>query len=153
MTAERELIDSENMQTDGIPMPIVTVNRWMLLFGILLGLFTLQPWITTLLFFILLAAVLGGPKFSLPVLIGQKFFADQIPAAEKEDFRLARFNNTIALSLLGLAQICFLFSLPFLGWMFSLMVALAAGIAIGGFCVGCFLYFQFKMLRYRLLGK
>lgn len=148
-----EAVDSEKMQIGGIPMPIVTVNRWMLLFGILLGLFTLQSWITTLLFFILLAAVIGGPKFSLPALIGQKFFADQIPGAEKEDFGLARFNNTIALSLLGLAQICFLFGLPFLGWMLALMVALAAGIAIGGFCVGCFLYFQFKMLRYRLLGK
>ncbi|MBW1940726.1 MAG: DUF4395 family protein, partial [Deltaproteobacteria bacterium] len=42
---------------------------------------------------------------------------------------------------------------PMAGWILSLMVAVAAGIALAGFCVGCFLYFQYKMLRYRLFGR
>jgi hypothetical protein len=32
------------------------------------------------------------------------------------------------------------------------MVALAAGVALAGFCVGCFIYYQLKLQRYRLLG-
>ena len=143
----------DTMQTDGVPMPIVTLNRWMLLVGILLGLFTLQPWITTLLFLILLGAVIGGPEWSLVARVGKKVFADKIPTAEREEFRMSRFNNIIAVSLLGLAQLCFLMGSPVLGWIFAFLVAVAAGVAIGGFCVGCFLYFQLRMLRYRFLGK
>ncbi|GBC60065.1 hypothetical protein DENIS_1007 [Desulfonema ishimotonii] len=141
------------MQSGGVPMPIVVLNRWMLLVGILLGLFTLQPWITTLLFLILLAAVIGGPEWSLVARAGKKLFADKIPTAEREDFKLTRFNNTIAVTLLGLAQLCFLAGWPVPGWIFAILVAIAAGVAIGGFCVGCFLYFQLRMLRYRFLGK
>nr|WP_309225027.1 DUF4395 family protein [Paenibacillus sp. JMULE4] len=35
------------------------------------------------------------------------------------------------------------------GYLFAGMVAAAAFVAICGFCVGCFLYFQFKQLRNR----
>ena len=43
-------------------------------------------------------------------------FAKQIPQAEREDFRLARFNNTIAAVLLGGAQVAFLLKAPIVGW-------------------------------------
>lgn len=140
-------------QTDGVPMPIVVLNRWILLIGIVSALLLRQPWITTLLFLMLSAALLGGPRWSLAAQAGKRLFAEKIPDSEREDQRLARFNNAVALALLGLAQTAFLFGAPLLGWIFSLMVALAAGIALAGFCVGCFLFFQFRMLRYRLFGN
>ena len=86
-------------------------------------------------------------------IVGKKLFAEKLPGSDYEDVRLMRFNNTIATVMLGLAQIAFLFGAPLIGWVFSLMVAVAAGIALAGFCVGCFLYFQFKMWRYRLFGQ
>ena len=61
-----------------------------------------------------------------------------------------RFNNSIALLLLGAAQVAFLLDIPQLGWALALMVAAAAGIALAGFCIGCFLYYQFKLNRIRL---
>lgn len=139
--------------SDGVPMPIVVLNRWILLGGVLLALLTRQPWITTLLFLMLAAAMFGGPRFSLPTLAAERFFPERLPGAEREDFQLARFNNGLALSLLGLAQLAFLAGLPFLGWLMCLMVAAAAGVALAGFCVGCVLFFQFRMLRHRLFGK
>jgi hypothetical protein len=33
------------------------------------------------------------------------------------------------------------------------MVGIAAAVALGGFCFGCFLYYQFNLQRYRLFGK
>lgn len=138
---------------DGIPMPIVTLNRWILLIGVLLGLLLRAPLVTTALFLVLLPATLFGPAGSLIFRLGTVLFARQIPLAEREDARLQRFNNTIATTLLGLAQVAFLLGRPVLGWVFAGMVATAAGVAIAGFCVGCFLYYQFKLNRFRLLGR
>ena len=64
-----------------------------------------------------------------------------------------RFNNSIAVVLLGLAQVAFLLGVPVAGWTLSLMVAVAAGVALAGFCFGCFLFLRFRLYRYRLLGS
>jgi hypothetical protein len=135
-----------------IPLPIVQLNRWVLLVGIVLGLILQQPLLTTLLFLILLPAVVIGQRASLIFRVGKRLFARQIPTAEREDRRLMRFNNSIALVLLGLAQPAFLLGAPLVGWALAGLVAVAAGVALAGFCVGCFIYYQLKLNRYRLLG-
>jgi hypothetical protein len=145
---------AENLVGTGcqdIPLPIVKLNRWTLLVGVVAGFALQQPLITTVLFVILLLAVLGGQKYSLIFQIGRRVFAHRNVTAETEDRRLMRFNNSIATTLFGLAQIAFLLNITWLGWVFSLMVAVAAGVALAGFCFGCFLYYQFKLNRYRLL--
>jgi hypothetical protein len=151
---EEDNIHKDNEpQSEGVPIPVVKLNRWILVIGIVSGLILQQPLVTTVLFFILLPTALFGRRWSLIAHIGKLIFAKQIPHAEREDFRLARFNNTIAAVLLGGAQVAFLLKAPIVGWVLSLMVAVAAGVALAGFCVGCFLYFQFKMQRYRFLGR
>jgi hypothetical protein len=137
---------------DGIPMPIVKLNRWVIVVGVLVGLLMQQPLITTALFVVLLLAVLFGPRGSLVFRAGSILFAKQNLTAEREDRRLMKFNNTIAVVLFGLAQVFFLIGLPTVGWAFSIMVAVAASIALAGFCIGCFLFFQFKVQKTRLFG-
>src|SRR5215210_7652132 len=117
-----------------IPMPIVRLNRWTLLTGILVGLVLQQPLITTFLFLILLPAVLYGQRRSLIFQIGKRLLASRLAGAEGEDRRLMRFNNSIATILLGLAQVAFLLGAPIAGWALSLMVATAAAVALAGFC-------------------
>jgi hypothetical protein len=136
-----------------IPMPIVKLNRWTLVVGIVAGMVLQQPLFTTALFAILLPAVLFGQRYSLIFQTGKRLFARQNATALTEDRRLMRFNNSIAVILLGLAQIAFLFGVNILGWIFAGMVAVAASVALAGFCVGCFLYFQFRLNRYRLFGS
>ncbi|HEU5090644.1 MAG TPA: DUF4395 family protein, partial [Roseiflexaceae bacterium] len=94
----------------------------------------------------------GGQRWSLVARLGRVLFARQIPTAEQEDSRLMRFNNAIAVLLLGAAQIAFAFGAPIVGWALAGMVAVAAAVALAGFCVGCYLYFQFKLNRYKLFG-
>ncbi len=134
-----------------IPLPIVKLNRWTLVVGLTTGLVLQQPLFTTALWLILLAAVLVGQRASLIFQVGQRLFAKQIPTAEREDRRLMRFNNSIAVFLLTLAQVAFVAGAPIVGWILAGMVIVAASVALAGFCVGCFLYFQFRLNRYRLL--
>ena len=143
----------DNNLCNDIPLPIVRLNRWTLLIGTVLATLLQQPLITTFLFVILVPAVLYGQRYSLIFQVGKRVFAKQIAGAEGEDRRLMRFNNSIAVILLGLAQLSFLAGFPILGYALSLILATAAGIALAGFCFGCFLFLRFKLYRYRLLGS
>ncbi len=145
--------DGRDQGCRDIPLPIVKLNRWVLVLGVLLGLALGQPLVTTALFLVLLPATLGGQRYSLIFRVGQALFGVRLAAAPREDFRVQRFNNGIATALLGAAQVAFLTGLPALGWGLALAVATAAGVALAGFCVGCFLYYQFKLQRFRLLGR
>jgi len=134
---------------DGIPLPIVKLNRWSIVTIILIGVLLQQPLWTTGLFVVLLPASVFGRRASLIYFIGRKVFASQIRTAPLEDQKLQRFNNSIATLLLGAAQLAFLFQASLVGWILSLAVLAAASVALAGFCVGCFLFYQFNLQRFR----
>jgi len=136
----------------GVPMPIVTLNRWLLVGGVLLAFVFQQLLLTTALLALTLPGVLFGPALNPVVALGKRLLAARIQGSEREDRQLQRFNNAIAASLLGLAQVAFLAELPAVGWVLSLLVATAAAVALAGFCLGCFLYFQLKRVKYRLMS-
>ena len=142
-----------NSCADGIPMPIVKLNRWTLVIGITLAFVLQWPWITTILFALILPAAVLGRRYSPIAQLGKRLFAHQNETAPKEDPRLMRFNNSIAAVMLGVAQIAFVLGAPMLAWGLCLGVAVAASVALAGFCVGCFLFYQFKLQRYRLFGS
>ena len=136
---------------DGIPYPIVAVNRGIIVGGVLLALWTNQPLLTTVVLALLAPAALFGRKASPIFRIGSVLLREAIAHAPVEDQRVQRFNNIIAVVMLGAAQIAFLLGAAWLGWVFSVAVAFAALVALCGFCVGCFLYFQFRINRSRLV--
>jgi Domain of unknown function (DUF4395) len=140
---------------DNIPMPIVKLNRWTLVISILAGLALQWPLVTTALFLILLPAVIFGQRGSLIFKTGKRLMSLGLLSSndeEGEDRRLMRFNNSIALTLLGLVQVAFLLGVPVVGWALSLMVVAAASAALMGFCLGCVLFYRFRVYRYRLFG-
>jgi len=144
---------TQSMECRDVPLPIVKLNRWTLALGITVSWFLGWPLVTTALFVVLVLAVLLGQQYSLIFQIGRRLFASKLALAAQEDWRLQRFNNSIAVVLLGLAQVAFLFGSATAGWVLSLMVAIAASVALAGFCLGCFLYYQFNLNRYRLFGS
>jgi hypothetical protein len=148
---------AEQQNKKGIPSPIVKLNRWVLVLGVVGGLLLQQPLFTTVLFIVVLSAVAFGRRGSLIFQVGKRLLAKRNAAAQREDEvedpRLMRFNNTIAAVVLGGAQLAFLFGQNVVGWALSLAVAVAAGVALAGFCLGCFLYFRLNMYRHRLFGK
>lgn len=134
-------------------MPIVTLNRSLIVAGAGLTLLTQQPLISAVLFALLLPATLFGRRASLVYWLGKRLLARQIaqPDVLIEDPQTQRFNNLLATLMLGFAQLAFVIQNPALGWVFIGMVLVAATVALLGFCVGCFIYYQFRLNRYRLV--
>ncbi|WP_223267072.1 DUF4395 family protein [Chlorobium phaeovibrioides] len=144
---------TQTEQQQGIPMPIVTLNRAILLSGVILAGALQQPLITTALFFIILPAVLLGKKASPVFILGTMLFGNGREGEHTESPKLMRFNNAIAALLLALAQLAFLFGQPVAGWALSAIVAGAAAMALGGFCFGCVIFYRFNLERHRLLSR
>jgi hypothetical protein len=136
-----------------IPLSIVRLNRSTILLGVILAFVLHAPSITTALFVIVALAAAFGRRASLIYRVGMLVLRPSASGPEGEDPRLMRFNNTIAATLLGAAQLAFLAHAPLLGWIFSGIVALAAAVALAGFCFGCYLFYQFKLNRARLFGS
>ncbi len=139
---------------EGVPAPIVTLNRAIIVSTLALAALSSTWWPVALLFALLAPAALIGRRASLIFALGQRLLpAHLLATAELEDKRMVRFNNGIATILLGGATMAFAASVPVLGWALVGMVAFAASLALVGFCIGCFLFLQFKLARYRFFAR
>lgn len=138
---------------EDVPLPIVRLNRWLIVLAGAAALLLRSPWPLTVLLLLLLPGVLFGQRWSPIAHLGRALFRGRLEGAEREDRRLMRFNNVIAVSLLAGAHAAFYLGVPVLGWVLAAMVVTAAAVALAGFCVGCFLYYQFRLNRYRLFGQ
>jgi hypothetical protein len=111
-TAGVDHVAFDSPDADAIPQPIVTLGHSVTVAGVLAALLLRQPLLTALLAAILAPGVLLGPRASLYRLLGTRLFPRQNAVARAagrvEDRRLVRFNNTLALTLLLLAQGAFL---------------------------------------------
>jgi divalent metal cation (Fe/Co/Zn/Cd) transporter len=134
-----------------IPRPLVRTNQWFIV------IFVLASWISGiywLLLFPLIAGLLGVLLNYNPVVQFAKLFLKKHPSQYiPEDAEQQRFNQTIASILLLLGFLCFLFHWTVLAYVFTIMVALAAFIAILGFCIGCFIHYHWHQYRYRKSQK
>ena len=132
-----------------IPLPIVTFSRWVYFTLLVLSIATqFQPGITVL-FLLLFPAVLFGKKWNLIGFVGRKLLKKQLKQnSHYEDRRLIQFNNVLLLIFLAVAQAAFLYGFNLTGWVVTLFAITANGLALAGFCVGCVLYYQFRLYRY-----
>jgi hypothetical protein len=142
----------DTRRCDDIPLPIVRLNRWTIAIAVAAGLALRAPWITTGIFLVVAPAALWGSRASLIYALGCRIYARANLTAPTEDRRLMRFNNALAASMLGAGQIAFLLHQPIAGWALCIATAVAALVALAGFCFGCFLFYRFKLARYRLFG-
>lgn len=130
-----------------IPRPLVRTNQSVIVICSVLTLFTGQIWLLLIPFIAgLLGLVFGyNPIMKLARLFLRKDPKMYIP----EDWEQQQFNQTIAVSCLGLGFLGFLMNWNAVGYIFTILVAVAAFVAILGFCVGCFIHYQWKMYIYR----
>ncbi|BDG61427.1 DUF4395 domain-containing protein [Caldinitratiruptor microaerophilus] len=133
-----------------VPLPLVRFSQAAMVVFILIGILLRQPLFTSAVLVILLLGLAFGPQANLFFRVARPLLVRRLAGAPTEAAELLRFNQSIAAGLLALAQLAF-FALgsPVAGWVLSLAVALAAGLALTGHCVGCFLYYQLRMLRHR----
>lgn len=130
-----------------IPRPLVRTNQSVIVICAVATLFSGKEWF---LLIPLMAGLLGIFFGYNPVMKLAKLFLRKEPKAYiPEDFDQQQFNQTIAVICLGLGFVGFLLHWNVVGYVFTILVAIAAFVAILGFCVGCFIHYQYKLYSYR----
>jgi Domain of unknown function (DUF4395) len=136
-----------------VPIPVLNFTRWIYFIILVSGIILQKPWETTMLLVLLFPVVLFGKKWNIIGRFGKKLLASKIPGSLYEDRRLIQFNNTLLVIMLILAQIAFITGNIVIGWLITSMAIAATGLALAGYCVGCFLYYKFKLYKYRFLAN
>jgi hypothetical protein len=76
------------------------------------------------------------------------------PHLELDDPRPHNFAQGLGAVFLGISSLAFLLGSVLIGWVIALLVlSLALLNLTTGICVGCFLYFQWRLLPHRLTRK
>jgi hypothetical protein len=130
----------------GIPKPLVQTNQIFMVVSVLVGILLHHAWLW-LPFLIGVYTLIT--KLNPIILFSKRFLAKPSNQYIQEDKDQQIFNQWIATICLGLALLSFYFNWMAAGYAFSIMVLLAAGIALMGFCIGCFIRYQFIMWRHR----
>lgn len=128
-----------------IPRPLVRTNQVIIVSSVILFWIFSQP------LFLLMAIIPGfsGQLFHFnPIFIlAKRFLKHPLSSYHQEDKADQRFNQWIALSLLSIAFVSSLLDYWLVAYISSALVLAAASIAIAGFCIGCFIRYQY--FRYR----
>lgn len=130
-----------------IPRPLVRLNQsFIALSAILYLLSTNRIFLVLPIIFGLSSIVLNyNPLF----VIGKKFLKKPMNEYSQEDKAQQRFNQILALSMYILAFVSATLGQVLISYVFATMVFLASTIALMGFCIGCFIHFQYHMWKYR----
>lgn len=130
-----------------IPKPLVLANQWTIVLSVVISLITQSAWI---LFIPLVSCLLSLFTGFNPVLALVKQFLSKSPDQyEQEDYDQLQFNQWMAVGFLLVATISFFMSWSVLFNIATVMVGIAALVAIMGFCIGCFIRFQYQQWNYR----
>lgn len=134
-----------------IPRPLVRTNQWVIVISVLL------TWVSGLEWFLLVPFISGliGLFFGFnPIIQLSKLFLRKEPGAYiPEDWGQQQFNQKIAVLCLGIGFVSFLLGWNTMGYVFTILVAVAAFVAILGFCVGCFIHYQWKQYAHRRANR
>ncbi|MDM5331913.1 DUF4395 domain-containing protein [Ureibacillus composti] len=134
-------------QVQSIPRPLVRTNQWTIFLSVIFTWVTGETWILT----IPLVANIMGLLFNFnPIMkFARLFLIKKGKQYIPEDVTQQKFNSCIAIFCLAIGFISFVVGWTIVGYIFTIMVAVASFIAILGFCIGCFIFFQLKQFKYR----
>ena len=135
------------MKNSTIPKPLVTFNQWFILTTVILS---LVSGLYFLMVFPLVSGLMGLLlKWNPALSVARRFLSKPAGSYVQEDVAQLQFNQSIAVTCLALALFGFYSGFVVIGFAFAIMVGVASGVALMGFCVGCFLRFQWQQYLYR----
>ncbi|MFI8687336.1 DUF4395 domain-containing protein [Rossellomorea sp. NPDC077527] len=130
-----------------IPRPLVQLNQWFIVSIVALS------WVFQIELLIILPLLVGMSallfKYNPVIKTGKLFLKKEPSAYQQEDADQQQFNNIIAVSCLGAAILSAAAGWSTAYYIFSGMVFMAASVALAGFCIGCFIRFQWKRFQYK----
>ncbi len=134
-----------------IPRPLVRTNQWVIVISVVITLLFGQYWS---LLVPLLAGIVGLVFKVNPIMkIASLFLKKPVNKYIQEDSDQQQFNGIISVICLTIGFIGYLINFTLLAHVFTIIVGLAAFIAILGFCIGCFIRFQWQQYKYRRSSK
>jgi uncharacterized membrane protein YhdT len=134
-----------------VPRPLVRSNQWFIIICVIITWATGQEWLLVL---PLVTGLLGLLFNFNPVMRFAKLFLKRNPSEYiPEDYAQQQFNQIIAVVSLAIALVSYLIGWIVIAYIFSSLVALAAFIAILGFCIGCFIRYQWIQYRHKRISK
>ncbi|GGG03523.1 DUF4395 domain-containing protein [Paenibacillus abyssi] len=129
-----------------VPMHWVRANQLGILLSIIVTVVTQQYWVLA----IPLAVQLISRQFGIKYNAFVRLFAPWLPASEHTEERvLLRFNNLLAILFMSGSLITFALGAAVIGYIFLGMLTIAVVMALSGFCLGCFMYFQWRQFLAR----
>lgn len=129
-----------------IPKPLVQSNQAFIVITVILALLFHKA--------ILLLPFLVGvytlvTKKNPVIAFNRRFLKNPANHYLQEDRDQQLFNQWIATICLGLALVFFSFGIAAAGYAFSLMVLIASGVALMGYCIGCTIRYRYMMWKHQ----
>ncbi|WP_435168403.1 DUF4395 domain-containing protein [Paenibacillus glycanilyticus] len=133
-----------------VPLHRVRGNQLGILLSVIAALLTQQWWILFLPLAVQLVSRTYGVKYNPFV----RLFSPLLPVSQRTEAReLLRFNNLLVILFLVVTLAAHYLGLTVLSYIALGMLTAAVVAALSGFCLGCFMYFQYKQFRYRQAAK
>jgi hypothetical protein len=140
-------MDKSSAVHPSIPRPLVRTNQWVIVLSVLLTWLSGFYWILLL---PLLSGISGLVFHYQPIIqLAKRFLKKPASAYIPEDRDQQQFNQTIAVSFLTLGFFSYVFDFKIAAVIFTAIVGTAAFVAILGFCIGCFIHYQWSQYRHR----
>ncbi|NYF24866.1 DUF4395 domain-containing protein [Sporosarcina sp. JAI121] len=130
-----------------IPKPLVMANQYTIIISVVIALMTQSAWVLLIPLIANLSSLLIG--FHPILAIVKRFLTKPTNQYIQEDYAQLRFNQWLAVGFLLTASVSFLLDWSILFNVATIMVGIAALIATLGFCIGCFIRFQYQQWSYR----
>lgn len=130
-----------------IPKPLVLANQWTIVLSVVIALLTQTAWI--LLFPLVFCLLSVFFKFHPIMIVVKLFLKKPLNQYQQEDRSQLQFNQWMAISFLIVAVISYLINWMVLFNLATVMVGLAALIAILGFCIGCVIRYRYQQWQFR----
>jgi len=131
---------------DEFPLHWVRGNQLGILLSIVASVLTQQAWVLAIPLAVQLTSRWAGIRYNVFVRLFSPFFPK---SARTESRELLRFNNLLAILFLATALVAWVLQATTLAYISLMMLTAAVVAALCGFCVGCFMYFQWKQFRAR----
>ena len=130
-----------------IPRPLVRANQGSIVISVILFVISGSwAWLLIPLISGLSSLVLGVHPI---MVIAKRFLRKPMTSYTQEDKQEQRFNQILAVTLLGGSVFSALLGWNLAAMILAALVFLAAFVAMLGFCIGCFIQYQWKQYRYR----
>ncbi|TLS54064.1 DUF4395 domain-containing protein [Paenibacillus antri] len=129
---------------DEVPLHRVRGNQLGILLSVVASVLTQQAWVLAIPLAVQLIGRWAGIRYNPFVRLLSPLFPKSTRTESRE---LLRFNNLLAILFLATALIAWLLQAKAVAYASLAMLTGAVVAALCGFCVGCFMYFQWKRFR------